>query len=140
MDKDILNEAQRRRVSITFAMVEKELLEVEELIQSGRRAGILYEIENDVPDEIEGPLIEKINSIREKIDNIKAEFSLHKETMSLTQKLGSKLSLLSVDVEEIESKRLKGYGEIAEGLKESLDPRLSEIKEEFYNMLKLLRG
>jgi hypothetical protein len=35
---------------------------------------------------------------------------------------------LSIQLEEAMSDRLKGYGEITNGLKETLDPKLNEMK------------
>jgi hypothetical protein len=35
---------------------------------------------------------------------------------------------LSIQLEEAMSRRLKGHGEIVEGLKETLDPKLNEMK------------
>lgn len=121
-------------------MVERDLFDIEDLLGSKGRVGVLFRIENDVPEEARELLIEKIIFIRQEIKKIAGQFSLEKETISLKQKLGGKLSLLGVDVEEIESKRLRGYGEVAEGLAEALDPQLSAIKENIYKMLKFLRG
>jgi predicted nucleic acid-binding Zn-ribbon protein len=140
VDKSILNEFQRRRVSVTFAKMEKDLLDIESFISTEERPGILYKIENDIPKETRKLLLRKIASIRQGIKKISEQFSLEREAISLKRKLRGTLSLLGVDMEEIESVRLRGYGEVAEGLSEALDPQLKEIEDNISIMLKLLRG
>ncbi len=134
----MLNEFQRRRVSITLRSLEEDLDQLQTSIKSYGYAGILYEIKNDISLGAKDMLIANISMIKEKIRLLAGRFALEKKTDNLSRCLNGELSLLVVSVEEIMSQRLRGSGEVAEGLKEALDSELVSVRNILGNMLEIL--
>jgi len=134
----MLNDPQRRRLSITFRLLEEELDNLELSLKTDDYTGILYEIKNDVPLRTRDLLIDKIAAIKERIGVIAERFALEKGNKELSRSAIGELSLLGVSVEEVMSKRLRGYGEIAEGLGKALDPELDKVRDILWDMLKVL--
>jgi hypothetical protein len=127
LPKDLLNEPQRRRLSLTLAAIEKKLRTAQIMAGAGDYKGVLYELRNDIPVEACLLLGEKISEIREKIKAIAGMFSLEKKEEALLPGIDAELSIEQVWIEEIKSKRLRGYGEVAAGLPDVLDPVLDEL-------------
>lgn len=123
----MLNEYQRRRVSITLSSLEEDLHDIEERLKSGDYTGILYEMKNDMSLQIRDFLIDNIAIIREKISNLAERFSLRGEIRMLSREIYGEMSVLWVSLEETKARRLRGYGEVAKGLADLLDPALDEI-------------
>lgn len=134
----MLNEQQRRGVSITLRALEEDLDNLKLSIKHDYYTGILYEIRNDIPLDAQDMLIADISMIKAKIRLLAERFTLEKETRNLSRRLNGELSLLGVSVEEIISQRLRGSGEVAEGLKEALDPELVSLTDILWNMLKII--
>jgi hypothetical protein len=134
----MLNSFQRRRVSITLRGLEEDLFDIEARISAEGRAGVLYVLENDIPPAARKALLERIALVRRGVRTAAGQFALEGETTGLRRRLIGELSLLGVSLEEIRTKRLRGYGEIAEGLQEALDPQLDALRDILYEMLGLL--
>lgn len=95
---------------------------------------------NDVPIQIRDVLLEKISLTKERIDVLASKFSLEKRMDSVSRQIFGKLSVIWISRDEIKSKRLRGYGEVAKGLKNELDPELDVIIDLLREMLSLLRS
>ena len=118
--------------------LEEDLDNLKLSIKHDYYTGILYEIRNDIPLDAQDMLIADISMIKAKIRLLAERFTLEKETRNLSRRLNGELSLLGVSVEEIISQRLRGSGEVAEGLKEALDPELVSLTDILWNMLKII--
>ncbi len=123
----MLNDAQRRTVSVTLSSLEEDLHDMERLLQSGEYAGIVHEMDNDIPLSVKNALIEKISAIKDRIHTLAERFSLNREQRSVSRQLFARLTYDWTTVEEIKTRYLRGYGSVAEGLKETLDPELDTI-------------
>ena len=134
----MLNEYQRRRVSITIRSLEKDLHVIEESLKSEGYSGIPIKIKNDIPSSVRNALILKVGLLKEKIGNIAENFALEMRTESISERIFSMLSFDWVSLEEIKAKRLRGYGEVSEGLHKSLDRKLDSLMGVVDEMLGLL--
>jgi hypothetical protein len=134
----MLNPYQRRRVSTTIRLLEENLFDIEARVSSEGRSGVLYTLNNNIPPAVKKALLDKIGIIRHGVRKIAGQFELEEETTWLRQRLVGELSLMGVSLEEIMARRLRGYGEIAEGLQEMLDPQLNALRAVLYEMLRLL--
>ena len=126
----MLNDSQKRKVSVTVSTLEENLIEIEELLKSEDRAGVLFELDNDIPLRVKRAILYKIASIKLEIKNLVDQFGLYKQPKKLSSRISGDASVLWASVAEIKSRNLKGYGGIAEGLQEALDPALEMICQE----------
>ncbi|MDA8157234.1 MAG: hypothetical protein M0Z52_12420 [Actinomycetota bacterium] len=133
----MLNDSQKRKVSITMSALEEDLIEIEGLLRSEDYIGMLYELGNDIPLPMRRELLYKIASIKRDIKNIAEQFGLYKQPKKLSSRISWGASVLWASIAEIKAGNLKGYGGIAEGLEEALDPALETICEELIEIQRI---
>jgi len=138
-DRTILNEPQRRGLSATFRILEEMMHEIETMITSDRFKGNLIEIDNDVSPGAREESVKRIKLVREKVSRLSKQFSLEmKQTKSSSQILAD-LSYCWEILEGSKAKKLRGYGEVAEGLEEVLDPQINTIIDLITEMENILK-
>lgn len=130
----MLKEAQKRKVSITLQHMEKSLLKIEQRLKSDDFIGVLYESRNDVPLWMRENLLNTIVLIKEKMRKVSERFALERETERESTEIFGEVSILWVSLEEIKAKRLRAYGEVAEGLEELLDPDIGAMMHDISEM------
>ena len=134
-----LNEYQRRGLSATFRTLEEMMQEIETVINSDGYKGSLLEIDNDSSPQAREEILKRIQLIREKIGRLSKQFSLEMKQMKSSRQMLSDLSYCWEILEGSKAKKLKGYGEVAEGLEEVLDPQINIIVELITEMENILR-
>jgi phosphoenolpyruvate carboxylase len=97
------------------------------LLQSGNYIGIIHEMDNDISFMAKKTLMEKIGEIKDTMHTLAARFDLEREQRSVSRQLFARLTYDWTTLEEIKTRHLKGYGSVAEGLKDTLDPELDSI-------------
>jgi hypothetical protein len=123
----MLNDAQRRRISVTLSSLEEDVHDMERLLKSEDYIGIVYEMVNDVSATARDVLIDKMALIKEKVRSLEERFSLDREQRTVSRQIFARLTYDWTTLEEIKASHLTGYGAVAEGLKDSFDPELDEI-------------
>jgi len=137
--RTILNEPQRRGLSATFRILEEMMHEIETMITSDRFKGNLIEIDNDVSPGATEEIVKRIQLVREKVSSLSEQFTLEmKQTKSSSQILAD-LSYCWEILEGSKAKKLRGYGEVAEGLEEVLDPQINTIIDLITEMENILK-
>jgi hypothetical protein len=138
-DRTILNEPQRRGLSATFRILEEMMHEIETMITNDRFKGNLIEIDNDVSPGAREEIVKRIQLVREKVSSLSKQFALEmKQTKSSSQILAD-LSYCWEILEGSKAKKLRGYGEVAEGLEEVLDPQINTIIDLITEMENILK-
>jgi hypothetical protein len=131
MDKKIessmLNEPQRRGLSATFRTLEEMMYETETMINSDGYRGTLLEIKNDISPPAREKILKRIRLVREKVSRLSKQFALDMKQMKSSRKILADLSYCWEILEGSKARRLRGYGEVAEGLEERLDPQIDAI-------------
>jgi hypothetical protein len=125
----MLNLNQKRSLGITLGIMEDELRHLESLIRIGEQRNLFSHIADDLKAE-EKPLLRvKIERLMDNLLSLKASFDLRhsQKELILSSIVKSTALYLVVALEEALSDRLKGYGPVEPGLKESLDPKLREM-------------
>jgi len=125
----MLNLNQKRSLGITLGIMEDELRHLESLIRIGEQRNLFSHITDDLKAE-EKPLLRvKIERLMDNLLSLKASFDLRhsQKELILSSIVKSTALYLVVALEEALSDRLKGYGPVEPGLKESLDPKLREM-------------
>ena len=139
IEASILNEPQRRGLSATFITLEEMMYEIETVINSGGYRGSLLEIDNDISPQAKEEVLKRIRLIREKISRLSKQFSLEMKQMKSSRQIFADLSYCWEILEGSKAKKLRGYGEVAEGLKEILDPQINTIIDLITDMENLIK-
>ena len=134
-----LNEYQRRGLSATFRTLEEMMQEIETVINSDGYKGSLLEIDNDSSPQAREEILKRIQLIREKIARLSKQFFLEMKQMKSSRQILSDLSYCWEILEGSKAKKLRGYGEVAEGLEEVLDPQINTIVDLITEMENILR-
>jgi hypothetical protein len=131
MDKKIeaymLNEPQRRGLSATFRILEEMMHEIETMINSDVFEGNLIVIDNDISPEAREEIVNRIRHVREKVSRLSKQFALEMKQTKSSRRILADLSYCWEILEGSKAKKLRGYGEVAEGLEELLDPQIDAI-------------
>ena len=104
-----LNENHKIAIFSTLCLLEKDIDEIEMLIESPLH-GRLYEIYNDLTDIQKEEILFRIKSLRRYIYEYADNLKLESVKESLNGIIRGTFSLRWVDVCELESKPLRGYG------------------------------
>lgn len=129
----MLNENQRRALSVTFRTVEQYLRTIEQMLGTDDYTGILCEWKNDMPLSQRDILAAKISEAMEQIRSVAEQFSLDKAGRQAHQHISAELSHCWLILQDIKAKKLKRYGEVDKDLENTLDPQIDIL-------LELLRG
>ena len=124
----MLNLSQKRFLMVTLGEVEDKLRRLKGLLQNNREEGLFSRIKDDIGQEERTFLNEKIDCLIAYLANLKRLLDLGESEFVLKYIVKATSVYLSIQLEEAMSDRLKGYGEITNGLKETLDPKLNEMK------------
>jgi hypothetical protein len=123
----LLNVNQRSGLAMTLSVLEEMLYEIELNISCCPCRWVMFEMNDDVPTPIKREIVNKIALIRGRIGIIMEEFSLKKRIKSAGGDVMGKLSYAWQILEGTKARHLRGYGAVAEGLAERLDPQLNTI-------------
>ncbi len=126
----MLNDSQKRKVSIALSDLEENLSEIEDHLKREDRKGVLFDLSNDIPLPEQRAMLFKIASIKRDIKKLSEQFGLHKQFKKLSSRIYGETSALWASVAEIKTGHLRGYGGVAERLEKELDPALEAICQE----------
>jgi hypothetical protein len=118
-----LNEHQKRHVGVTLRLLDKEIAQMERLVQS-EEEGVLYRRASDFDERERERLRTLASAVREVLRGLKERFDLPVEEESTRQTVMAYFSHLWGDLEEMRPKELRGYGTVDPGLTETLEPDL----------------
>lgn len=134
-----LNEPHRRGLSATFRMLEEMMCEIETMINNDGYGGILIVIDNDISTQAREEIAKRIKLVREKVIRLSKQFALEmKQTKSSIQILADLFYCWEI-LEGSKAKKLRSYGEVAEGLEEVLDPQINTIIDLITEMENILK-
>ena len=123
----MLNASQKNALRLTLGLLEDELRHLRRLLQKGEGQRLLLGIVDDLTEEEKSLLNERIDRLKSCVICLKHAFDLTKEERAVRRIVKATSAYLSVQMEEIISDKLKGYGEISSKVKETLDPILNEM-------------
>jgi hypothetical protein len=135
----MLNDSQKRSVSATIRLLEKNLHTMEQLLRSDDYIGIVDELNNDLPVSVRDELSTLMTRIMDKIRFFAEHFALERQKRQVSNQLFALLTYNWTMLEEIKTRRLKGYGAVADGLQQTLDSELDAIIVLILDMQKTLR-
>ena len=124
----MLNPSQKRFLMVTLEEVEDKLKRLKEVLQNNKEERLFSCIKDDIGQEEKNLLNEKIDYLIRYLVYLKKLFELGESEFVLRYIVKATSVYLSIQLEQAMSDRLKGYGEIMNGLEETLDPKLNEMK------------
>jgi hypothetical protein len=130
----MLNPNQKRFLMIALGVVEDELNRLKELLQDEREERLFSRIEDDIGQEEKKLLNERIDYLIAHLINLKKFFDLSESEFVLRYIVKATSVYLSIQLEEVMSRRLMERGGITPDLEETLDPKLSEMKSVLHQM------
>lgn len=135
----LLNEAQRRSLTITLRILEQTLDEpleaVEEAPESG---GILYPTVNDLSFRDRELLLHCTDQVKARIADLCSCFDLSTTERTTRAAALSRLNYCWEILQQIDSTGLAAYGATAAGLVEILDPKVHELNRLVMQLLAAL--
>ncbi len=115
------------RIQTTLRSFDRELSRLERQAAEQNIASVLYNEINDLTLERQELFQERIQAIRKILSTIKSDLRLEPERQNVSSLIWGRCAFLQVDLMNIETKRLRGYGEPPQWLFEYLDPLLQEL-------------
>lgn len=136
----LLKPRQRSGLATTLMTLEEMLCHIELTISGRCCKGALYEMRDDVPPALKDELLKRITLARERIGVMAKLFDLEKRTKDASRDFLGKLVYGWEILEGTKARNLRGYGPVAEGLSEELDPHIKELIVIVDEMRDLLSG
>ncbi len=136
----MLNKDQKRGLSIALRIMEENIWDIEQALNSESYTGILYDTKNRISPEAREEIFKKVLLIRDKIRVISDGFTLEKEYREVISDILGKLFSSWEIVENVKAKKLKRYGSVSDGLDHILDPHLKNITDLIVEIERLILG
>jgi hypothetical protein len=120
---------QKRSLGIRLGIMEEEMNTLRSLLRGGSEEKLFSRVTDDLTEREKLLLGEKMERLTAYLADLKNSFDLRHSRKEITLRgLVKAIALyLIVQLEEARSFRLKGYGEVAPSLSETLDPILKEM-------------
>lgn len=128
MNPKLLNRHQRNSVMISLRMLEMALRGFLAELDTSTDA-ILYHQTAPFSDEERQQIKMLCDKAFTTIQFLKTTFALPSEVQNSRSNFQGQLAVLWSDLEEIRSRKLRSYGDVAPGLDRALDPSVSELIE-----------
>ncbi|VAX27141.1 hypothetical protein MNBD_IGNAVI01-2301 [hydrothermal vent metagenome] len=120
----------KRVISVTARLLEKELNELEDLIQNDNDQ-LTKKINRTLTQEQRNGITKLVEEIRSKNEEMFYKFDLHVEKLNEHQLVYSKVNYLITILSDSTSKGLKGYGSLDKEAAESLDNFMNDLISKF---------
>jgi hypothetical protein len=130
----MLNPNHKRVLSETFREVEDELRDLRRLLLRTEEERIFLHIVDDLTQEEKQVFNVKIGQMMDLIIRLKSLFELKPGQRVLRWIARATAVYLSVQLEQVMSDKMEGYGEVAPEDKQTLDPKLNEMLSIFREM------
>lgn len=134
----MLNKDQKRGLTIAIRLVEEKMQNIGHILNSEIHKGILYDTNCNIAPEIKEDMLKRVSLVKDRIKILSNLFALEKEYREGVRQIFGILSSGCEIVENVKSKRLKGYGDVQSGLDKVLDPQLNRIADLILEMEQLL--
>jgi len=122
-----ITENQARSVASALALLDEELCLFEEYGNGRERHSVCYGERNRLTVGQRKALLVEIERLRELMAEIKRDLRLRIDAEDVARRIWGTSAGFWEIVAEMESKRLKGYGEVAPSLAGYLDPRVERL-------------
>jgi len=116
------------RLSVSMQVLEDTISEVEEIImKDANQRKLMNETIDNISSWEKALILKRIEEIRGLINYIAKELNLEKRREETRSQILGAMTIQWVNLEEIKSKKLSGYGEVPDEMREFLDPQVDRI-------------
>jgi hypothetical protein len=123
-----LNEHQRRRLEVSLGLLDRALLEVERnYLSADLPRGEMFELTSDLTPEEEARIRATIAQIRHRLRRLREAFHLEPHRRDVRSLLRGYFSHFWATLSDCRASKLRGYGEVAPQLKQTLDPEIEAL-------------
>ncbi|HUK83303.1 MAG TPA: hypothetical protein VLZ12_11810 [Verrucomicrobiae bacterium] len=136
--KPLLNEAQRRTISITLAGIERDLLQLKQALNGTPADGVLARHSEPLAQGLKQAATDLIAGIQHKIQSLAHTLELSPQHEPQLRTLLATLVLAGVAVEEIKPRHLRGYGNVDPATREFLNAELPPLQSLLRQLTELL--
>lgn len=124
----LLNDSQRRSLTITLRRVELAVWKLEEQLTRASQPQLMLTRYVNQPDERQcQALLYLIQLVRQEIRTLVIEYQLSATDHDVTRTLMAEFTLLWCDLEDVRPKKLTRYGPVAAQAQQYLDPPLQHL-------------
>ncbi len=124
----LLNDSQRRSLTITLRRVELAVWHLEEQLTRQNQPQLILTRYVNQPDERQRQaLLYLIQLVRQEVATLVAEYQLAAANHDVTRNLMAEFTLLWCDLEDVRPKKLTRYGPVAPQAQHYLDPPLQHL-------------
>jgi hypothetical protein len=134
-----LSPSYRRSITTTLSFLDETICDFEELAKGRETHSVLYTECNGLSPEQCQVLLSEVAEIRSILAEVKEALGLKANVRSTARFIWSQCSALWASLSEVDSERLKGYGEAPHGFARYWDPKLLELEQHLNRILENLR-
>lgn len=117
----------KTRLSVSMQVFENTISEVEGVIENSYQQKTLTETVDNLSPFEKAVILRRIEEVRELIKYVAQQLNLEKRRDETKKQILGTMTIQLVNLEEIRPKRLRGYGEVPEELREFLDPQIDKM-------------
>lgn len=135
-----MNYSHTLRLSIVIRAVEDAVIEIERALEPASKAPerVMTDYQNDLPESARFEMRRKLEEIHKEIQDAKDRYGLNVETVSNRRRFSTKLSILEIDLTECRPEYMRGYGEVPDEERETLDQGMLRLEALLSDLNKLV--
>ncbi len=117
----------KARLSVSMQVLEDTISDVEGIMRGTDRRKVMTEVVDSFSSWEKALILKRIGEIKGLINYITQNLDLEKRKEETKRRILGVMTIQQVNLEEIKSKRLRGYGEVPGELREFLDPQVDKM-------------
>jgi hypothetical protein len=129
----------RRKLLVTVSLLDETLCQFQRWARGGYESSLLYREENDLSREQREAILNISKDIVGVMNDIKSKFELEAEDQSIRRNIFGSAVWLRAILLDLESKRMKGGGDLSPKLAEYLDSKIYVLVEMIDEISKTVR-
>ncbi len=135
-----MNANHRRKITAVLTLIDRRLCLFEGWAGGDACRSVFYVENNDLGPATRARLQESIARIRQDLAVIKEELALEIAEQEVSESIWSECSELWTSLAEIDSRRLRGYGELSREAARQWDPKRRQLERLLVRVLELAHG
>jgi hypothetical protein len=135
-----INENQKRSIACSLVLLDETLCLLEDYARGREIHSVLYEECNRLTDRQRKNLLAEIGRVRVLMRQMKGELELPTRVTNVGKRIWGHSAVFQDVVAEMESKTLRGYGQVAPGLAAYLDPKAKMLLDCLQTITSIVGG
>jgi hypothetical protein len=132
-----MSENHIRGISVTLALLDKALCEFERWAKNDETRSVLYEIRNTLSEDQQNGILLEVSAMKKVLLELRGALKLEPTIRRVPNMIASSCGVLWASLVELETKRLRRYGEVPPTLTEILEPRVPILIDRLHRIGRL---